>query len=107
MPELYPNMGNVDEGDMLQKIRSAELEPGFGEEGSVGQWLGVKKWLAGELKELTQLWQVGVKGRKMAHAVRLYSWNDPRITAEKVGVKGAKDGPILKQNCQSTRITVH
>ena len=85
VPELYPNMSNADDADMMLEIRPAELEPGFGEEVSVGQWIGVKKWLAGELKELTQLWQVGVAKRKEAHAAGIYRWDDPHITPAAVG----------------------
>ena len=97
VPELYPNMSNVDDGDMMLDIRPAEPEPGFGEEESVDQWMGVKKWLASELKELTQLWQVGVGKRKQAHDVGVYRWDDPHITPEAVGVKGPKTGPTLAQ----------
>ena len=97
VPELYPNMSNADDADMMLEIRPAELEPGFGEEESVGQWIGVKKWLAGELKELTQLWQVGVAKRKEAHAAGIYRWDDPHITPAAVGVNGPKTGPTLGQ----------
>ena len=72
VPELYPNMSNTDDADMMLEIRPAELEPGFGEEESVGRWVGAKKSAASELKELTQLWQVGVRKRKEAHAAGIY-----------------------------------
>ena len=97
VPELYPNMSNADDSDVMLEIRPAELEPGFGEEESAGQWIGVKKWLAGELKELTQLWQVGVNERKDAHSGGIYRWDDPGLTPAVVGIKAAKQEPVLQQ----------
>ena len=97
VPELYPNMSNADDGDMLLEIRPAELEPHIGEEDSIDQWMGVKKWLASELKELTQLWQVGVRKRREAHATGIYRWDDPDITPAAVGVNGPATGPTLAQ----------
>ena len=97
VPELYPNMSNTDDADMMLEIGPAELEPGFGEEESVGQWVGAKKWLAGELKELTQLWQVGVGKRKEAHVAGIYRWDDPQVTPAALGVNGPKTGPTLAQ----------
>jgi hypothetical protein len=49
------------------------------------------------LKELTQLWQVGVGKREEAHGTGIYRWDDPRITPEAVGVAGPKTGPTLAQ----------
>ena len=97
VPELYPNMSNVDDANLMMAAGQAELEPGFEGEESPGQWLGVKKWLASELKELTQLWQVGVGRRNAAHAAGIYRWDDPQITPEVVGITGAKTAPTLKQ----------
>ena len=95
--ELYPNMSNTDDADLMLNIGPADPEPGFDDEGSEAQWTGVKKWLAGELKELTQLWQVGVGRRREAHADGIYRWDDPGITPEVVGIKGAKQAPTLAQ----------
>ena len=67
VPELYPNMSGLDEGEMMLDIGPGEWEPGDGPGDSAERWVGVKKWLAGELKELTQLWQVGVGRRNQAH----------------------------------------
>ena len=97
VPELYPNMSNADDAGLVLDISPAELEPGLGEEESGSQWMGVKKWLAGELKELTQLWQVGVGKREEAHGTGIYRWDDPRITPKAVGVAGPKTGPTLAQ----------
>ena len=97
VPELYPNMSNVDDGDMMLEIRPAEIEPGVEQDKSIAQWVGVKKWLADELKEMTQLWRVGVPGRKKAHKVGIHRWDDPQVTPATVGVGGNTYGPTLEQ----------
>ena len=97
VPELYPNMSNAEDGDMVMEISAAEPEPGFDEEESSAQWIGVKKWLADELSELTQLWQVGVTKREQAHNSGIYRWDNPCATPEALGVTGPKTGPTLKK----------
>ena len=97
VPELYPNMSNADAGEMMLDISPPEREPGAGGEDAAGQWVGVKKWLAAELKELTQLWQVGVDKRNEAHKGGLFRWDDPQITPEAVGVTGRTQAPVLTQ----------
>ncbi len=97
VPELYPNMGNADDGGMMLDDGPVELEPGTEDDEPAEQWVGVKKWLAGELRELTQLWQVGVGKRKQAHEDGIYRWDDPRVTPIKVGVGGEKPSRILDQ----------
>ena len=96
VPELYPNMSNADEADMMFEV-PPEMEPGIEEDTPAGQWVSVKKWLAGELKELTQLWQVGVRKRKQAHADGWFRWDAPGLTANAVGVSGESQNPILKR----------
>ena len=88
-------MSNTDDANMMLEISPAELEPGFGEEESGGSWVGAKKWAASELKELTQLWQVGVGKRKEAHSAGIYRWDDPHVTPAAVGVNGPTTGPTL------------
>ena len=97
VPELYPNMSIPDDADMMLEPEPAELGPGVEEDEPASQWTGVKKWLARELKELTQLWRVGVPGRKEAHKVGIYRWDDPNITPVSVGVNGPKTKPTLEQ----------
>ena len=96
VPELYPNMSNADEADMMFEV-PPEMEPGIEEDTPAGQWVSVKKWLAGELKELTQLWQVGVRKRRQAHADGWFRWDAPGLTADAVGVSGESQNPILKR----------
>jgi len=41
-----------------------------------------KKELASMSGEITEIWQCGVEQRKRAHEKGIYSWRDPRLTAE-------------------------
>ena len=109
--ELYPNM-SASGDDMLVDRNRPEADRDAGE---VAQdWGSVKKWLAEQIKELTQLWQVSVDGRKQAHGKGIYGWDDPRISPEDVltrGVNGygprlarmlrvnAADGPQILPEC--------
>ena len=97
VPELYPNMSNAGDADLMLDIGPADLEPSLDDEGPESQWTGVKKWLASELKELTQLWQVGIRRRREAHAAGIYRWDAPDITPEAIGIKGVKQAPTLAQ----------
>ena len=90
-------MSNADAGEMMLDIGPAEREPGVGEDDDAEQWVGVKKWLAAELKELTRLWQVGAGKRNEAHASGLFRWDDPQVTPEAVGVTGATQAAVLAQ----------
>lgn len=93
VPELYPNMSNIDDGDMMMSTPDPE-DADEGAESS-NQWIGVKKWLADELKELTLLWRVGAKGRNHAHSRGIYRWDDPNLTPDDVEIRGAKTAPTL------------
>ena len=97
VPELYPNMGNSDDGDMMTTGAPSELEPGFEGEESEIDWELVKKWLADELKELTQLYYVGVPKRKAAHNNGIYRWDDPRVTVDALTVSGRTIKPRLER----------
>ena len=93
VPELYPNMSNIDDGDMMMALPDPEDGDEYAE--SSNQWVGVKKWLADELKELTLLWWVGPSGRDCAHSKGIYRWDDPRLTPDDVEIRGAKTAPTL------------
>lgn len=97
VPELYPNMSHADPGEMLLDRGPAEREPGAGAAEDAGQWVGVKKWLADQLKELTQLWQVGVGKRNAAHDRGLFRWDDPQVTPAAVGVTSDRQAAVLAQ----------
>ena len=98
VPELYPNMSSSDDGDMMMASTLAEPEDDSADDGAERHWESVKKRLAGELKELTALWRVGVAGRSHAHDAGIYRWDDPRVTPEQVITRGAGTyGPTLEQ----------
>ena len=92
VPELYPNMSNVDDGDMMTPAYS---DAGDEQGESPEQWVGVKRQLASDLKELTSLWYVGPDKRDAAHQRDIYRWDDPRLTPADIGIKGAKTAPTL------------
>ena len=50
VPELYPNMSNADDGDMMLERRPAELEPGPEEDEQDGKW-GWRQEVVGERVE--------------------------------------------------------
>ncbi len=95
VPELYPNMSGGDD-DMMTEIDPENLEE-EDDVGHAGDWQNAKKWLAQQLGELTQLWQVGTKGRKESHLNGIYRMDDPKLSPELVGVTGTKRGPTLRQ----------
>lgn len=75
-----------------------ELRPNM-KNTSDAPWHGAKRKIAGELRELTLLPQVGVDKRDAALTgdPPLRRWDDPKLTPELVGVKGAKTKPILER----------
>lgn len=73
-PELYPNMGNQEDGP----------------------WHQAKRQIAEELEELTLLWQVGPSGRRQAHGAGVLRWRDSACTPEAVGVTGEKRSAVLE-----------
>lgn len=96
VPELYPNMKSGGDSDLVVGSGGEPgADAGAGESGE--QWVSVKKRVASELKELTQLWRVSVAGREQAHEVGIHRWDDPRVTPAAVGVGGATYGPILER----------
>lgn len=74
VPELYPNMVNMQDNP----------------------WHKVKEQLANELSDITCLWNCGPKNRRVAHENGIFKWTDPNCTAKSVGISGPKTGPILE-----------
>lgn len=81
IPELYPNMCNRYDTP----------------------YHGVKRDLSDKLRELTQLWNVGVKHRKIAHTNGIYSWDDPKCSSENMGIHGKKIGPVIDKIIEINR----
>lgn len=75
VPELYPNMCNKN--DM--------------------PYSKIKKHIAKELNELTDLWMVGPKNRDIGHTNSIFRWDDPNCNSESLGIYGKTVGPILNK----------
>jgi hypothetical protein len=71
--ELYPNMCNKYDAP----------------------YHSIKQNLADKLKEITQIYNVGIKNRQIAHKKKIYSWDDSRCNSKNLGIKGIKIGPIV------------
>ena len=66
-----------------------------------------KKDLASMSGEITEIWQCGVEQRKRAHDMGIYSWRDPRLTAEVMDIPMAyrqNVNSILKVNRGETGV---
>lgn len=81
VPELYPNMCNRYDSPYHY----------------------LKQDLSDKIKELTQIWMVGVKHRKIAHSNGVYRWDDPRCNSEIMGLRGKKIGPIVDKIIEINR----
>jgi hypothetical protein len=66
IPELWPNCAN-DKNYPWEKTVSE---------------------IAAELKELTGVWQIGIKHREQAHELGIFSWDDARLTPNLIGING-------------------
>jgi len=60
-------------------------------------WHNAKMQIANELDELTRVWQIGPKERAQAHNQGIFSWKDPELTPEKVGISGSTKSNILRE----------
>jgi hypothetical protein len=63
IPELYPNMKNNNDFN----------------------WRPLKNKLANEINEITQIWNVGVKQRILAHKQKIYSWKNKKCNSNILG----------------------
>ena len=73
--ELYPNMSNAADWP----------------------WTRVKKELVEQVGDLTKLWMCGAKARAIGHANGIRRYDDPRLTAELLGIKGEYTSRILNR----------
>lgn len=80
-PELYPNMhNNLD-----------------------SPYHNIKKLIADKIRELTQIWMVGIKNRNIGHNRGIFSWDNPTCNSKNLGISGKKIGPIIDQIIQINR----
>jgi len=88
VPELYPH------------ARHAQDQP----------WHRVKSFIASELAELTLLPAVNPERRRCAHAQGLLRWDDPQVTAQRLGItsqsSAAKCDAVLAANRRSNEVPV-
>jgi type III restriction enzyme len=84
--------------DVLPTPVTDELRPNM-KNTSDSPWHSAKRKIATELRDLTLLPQVGVDKRDAALTgdPPLRRWDDPKLTPDLVGVKGAKTKPILER----------
>jgi hypothetical protein len=74
VPELWPNMGETSDFP----------------------WHAAKSQIGRDAFDLTLLWQVNAAKRDSAHRIGLRSWQDPRCSAEALGVTGKTYRPTLQ-----------
>ena len=74
IPELWPNCTN-DQNYPWEKTVSE---------------------IATELKELTKVWQVGIKNREQAHGMEIFKWDDPRLNPNLIGINGQKRAETIE-----------
>lgn len=80
VPELYPNMG---------------VDPQL--------WSTAVKQVAAELGEITLGWQAGIEARRAAHRAGVFRWDDPRCTADVMGITGATRSPVVDAILEANR----
>ena len=71
--ELFPNMKNDKDGEFHK----------------------IKKDLAENISEITQVWNCGFKKRKLAHSKFVYSWKDPKFNSKLLKMDKGKIGPTI------------
>lgn len=71
--ELYPNMKNDKDGEFHN----------------------IKKDIAKNINEITQIWNCGFKKRKLAHLKCVYSWKNPKFNSKLLEMNKGKIGPII------------
>lgn len=79
--ELYPNMHNSYDSP----------------------YHNIKKKIADQIKELTQIWMVGYKNRNYAHSNGIFRWDDPDCNSKNLGINGQKIGPVINKIIEINR----
>lgn len=57
----------------------------------------IKESISEKTRELTGLWNVGVKGRKIANKQGIYKWSDKKCTAKTLGITGNYTSNIISK----------
>ncbi len=83
--ELYPNMCNTFDFPFRQ----------------------IKKTFAEKNNDLTLLWNVGPKQRRVANNQGIYSWRDEKCTSETLGMNGKVKGKIVDKILDVNRSETH
>ena len=60
-----------------------------------GEFHKIKKDLADNISEITQVWNCGFKKRKLAHSKFVYSWKDPKFNSKLLKMDKGKIGPTI------------
>ena len=86
-----------DEGDswsLLPTPSRSELFPNMKNDKD-GEFHNIKKELAENISEITQIWNCGYKKRKIAHSKFIYSWRDPKFNSKLLKMDKGKIGPVI------------
>ena len=59
-------------------------------------WANAKSEIGETLKDLTTIWQVGLKQRDIAHGNRIYTRDDPNLNPQTLGITTAKKSKTIK-----------
>ena len=74
IPELWPNCTN-DQNYPWEKAVSE---------------------IATKLRELTKIWQIGIKNREQAHGMGIFKWDDSRLKPNSIGINGEKRAKTIQ-----------
>lgn len=80
-PEMYPNMSNKNDAPYSK----------------------IKKDVADEISEITSIWGVTEKNRKMAHSKGIMSWKDPNCNSLTLGIGGDNKPNIIDEILETNR----
>jgi hypothetical protein len=61
-----------------------------------GSWSGAYSQVIERLRDVIKLWQVGPAKRPHAHDGGVYTWDDPMLTPDLVGVSGVNAGTLAR-----------
>ena len=59
-------------------------------------WENAVSEIATKVKELTKIWQIGLKNRQQAHSLDIFKWDDSRFKPNIVGINGEKRAKTIQ-----------